>query len=84
MSFSRMDALSLKRSLASSRTHPSKCPTHGTANTRDVWALGAHCFDLAHHREALWQRLLGRPASECGRLRHGGGDPEGATAAGGG
>jgi hypothetical protein len=29
----------------------------------------------------LWQRLLGRPASECGRLRHGDGNSEGATAA---
>jgi hypothetical protein len=25
----------------------------------------------------LWRGLLGRPASESGRLRHGDGDPEG-------
>jgi len=34
--------------------------------------------------ELLQLRLLRRPVSESGRLRHGGGDPRGATAAEGG
>jgi hypothetical protein len=32
---------------------------------------------------ALWQRLLGRPVSECGGLCHGAGGHEGAGGAGG-
>ena len=32
---------------------------------------------LGHIGLTLWQRLLGRPASESGRLRHGDGDSEG-------
>ena len=44
-------------------------------------AAGWRSLD-ASGRDELWQRLLGRPASESGRLRHRAGGHEGATAAG--
>jgi hypothetical protein len=59
----------------------SSAPDYAEENRAKAHALcvRAEALDIP-----LWQRLLGRPASESGKLRHGEGDSEGATAAGGG